>query len=107
MFKYVILRKNFDVKNTKKLLRWIFENFGSTRTTELIERLKNFGFHVATKYNASIGIESVHPLATPGATMLAHLVAASEARTDSGAGRQEDDAVGDRRKKHVQLLPVR
>ena len=59
MFSYAIFKKNFKAKNIKKFLRWIFANFGLTRTIELAERLKNFGIHVATKYNTSVGIEDV------------------------------------------------
>ena len=51
-------------------------------------------------------IESVDAPAAPGTTMLTQLVAASEARTNSRAGGEDDGAPGVRGNEHAQLLPV-
>ena len=51
-------------------------------------------------------IESVNAVTAPGTTMLTQLVAASEASTNSRAGREDNDAVEIRWNEHAQLLPV-
>ena len=49
----------FDKNRLKILIRWTFQNYGSERTIEISERLKNIGFHIATKAGFSIGIEDL------------------------------------------------
>jgi len=46
-----------DKKGLKRILSWFIDNYGATRTAELIENLKFLGFHYATKAGLSLGFD--------------------------------------------------
>ena len=48
-----------DKKGTKKIVSWFLENYGSTRTSQLIEELKTVGFHFATEAGLSLGFDDL------------------------------------------------
>lgn len=51
--------KTFDKGEIKKLINWFIRNYGSIRTTKLLDKLKNLGFHYTTKAGISLGIEDL------------------------------------------------
>ncbi len=58
---YSILFNNniIDKKKLKEIIAWAFSNFGSVKTTHLIEKFKNLGFKYATQSGFSISIEDL------------------------------------------------
>jgi len=48
-----------DKKGLKRILSWFIDNYGATRTAELIENLKFLGFHYATKAGLSLGFDDL------------------------------------------------
>jgi hypothetical protein len=48
-----------DKKGLKRILSWFIENYGATRTAELIENLKFLGFHYATLAGLSLGFDDL------------------------------------------------
>ena len=48
-----------DKKGLKRILSWFLENYGPTRTSELIEYFKLLGFHYATKAGLSLGFDDL------------------------------------------------
>ena len=53
-----------DKKGLKRILSWFLENYGPTRTSELIEYFKTLGFHYATKAGLSLGFDDLRIPAT-------------------------------------------
>jgi DNA-directed RNA polymerase subunit beta' len=48
-----------DKKGLKRILSWFIENYGATRTSQLIEYFKLLGFHYATRAGLSLGFEDL------------------------------------------------
>ena len=48
-----------DKKGLKRILSWFLENYGPTRTSELIEYFKFLGFHYATQAGLSLGFDDL------------------------------------------------
>ena len=55
----ILFDRAFDKPRLKELVRWTFQRYGSERSIELSERLKNLGFCIATKASLSLGIEDL------------------------------------------------
>nr|BDA97216.1 RNA polymerase beta'' subunit [Cryptomonas borealis] len=51
--------KIIDKKELKKLIAWAFSTYGSGRTSYMSDKLKELGFHYATKAGISISIEDL------------------------------------------------
>lgn len=63
------MQRNFynqviDKKGLKRILSWFIENYGPTRTSQLIEYFKLVGFHYATRAGLSLGFEDLKIPAT-------------------------------------------
>ncbi len=54
--------KTFGKKELKKLIKALYEKHGFTRTADLINKIKNFGYHYGTFAGVSVGIEDVDDL---------------------------------------------
>jgi DNA-directed RNA polymerase subunit beta' len=48
-----------DKKQLKKLISWSFENFGTARTSQMADRMKDVGFRYATRAGVSISVEDL------------------------------------------------
>ncbi|WP_008319320.1 DNA-directed RNA polymerase subunit beta' [Leptolyngbya sp. PCC 6406] len=48
-----------DKKQLKKLMSWSFENFGTARTAQMADEVKDLGFHYATRAGVSISVEDL------------------------------------------------
>lgn len=48
-----------DKGQLKKLIAWVFTNYGSARCAQLADQLKEIGFHYATKAGVSISVEDL------------------------------------------------
>ncbi|NER81995.1 MAG: DNA-directed RNA polymerase subunit beta', partial [Leptolyngbya sp. SIO1D8] len=48
-----------DKKQLKKLIAWSFENFGTARTAQMADEIKNLGFRYATRAGVSISVEDL------------------------------------------------
>ena len=48
-----------DKKELKKLMSWAFSNYGTGRASYMADRLKELGFHYATKAGISISVEDL------------------------------------------------
>lgn len=57
-----------DKKGLKRILSWFIENYGPTRTSQLIEELKYLGFHSATQAGLSLGFDDLR--IPPGKSLL-------------------------------------
>lgn len=53
------LNKNQNKNELKFLINWFTQNYGSIRTTKLVDKLKNIGFKYSTKAGISLGIEDL------------------------------------------------
>ncbi|MDD7411556.1 DNA-directed RNA polymerase subunit beta' [Fusobacterium gastrosuis] len=51
--------KTFGKKELKKLIKALYEKHGFTRTADLINKIKNFGYHYGTFAGVSVGIEDL------------------------------------------------
>nr|BDA97449.1 RNA polymerase beta'' subunit [Cryptomonas sp. NIES-345]BDA98410.1 RNA polymerase beta'' subunit [Cryptomonas sp. NIES-1327] len=51
--------KTVDKKELKKLMAWAFSNYGSGRASYMADKLKELGFHYATKAGISISVEDL------------------------------------------------
>jgi hypothetical protein len=59
IMKKLFYNQILDKKGTKKIVSWFLENYGSTRTSQLIEELKTVGFHFATEAGLSLGFDDL------------------------------------------------
>ena len=59
---YTIINQTQTKGELKKLVDWFIRNYGSIRTTKLLDRLKLLGFKNSTLSGISLGI---HDLITP------------------------------------------
>ena len=48
-----------DKKELKKLMAWAFSNYGTGRASYMADRLKELGFHYATKAGISLSVEDL------------------------------------------------
>lgn len=48
-----------DKKQLKKLISWSFENYGTARTAQMADEIKNLGFRYATRAGVSISVEDL------------------------------------------------
>jgi DNA-directed RNA polymerase subunit beta' len=48
-----------DKKQLKKLISWSFTNFGTARTAQMADRIKELGFRYATRAGVSISVEDL------------------------------------------------
>jgi len=55
----VFRNRVMDKKQLKKLISWSFENFGTARTAQMADLLKDLGFRYATKAGVSISVEDL------------------------------------------------
>ena len=53
------LNKSFTNKELSKLIFELFRNFGSQKTAESLDKMKETGFHYATVYGITIGIDDI------------------------------------------------
>jgi DNA-directed RNA polymerase subunit beta' len=51
--------KVIDKKELKKLMAWAFSNYGTGRASYMADRLKEVGFHYATKAGISLSVEDL------------------------------------------------
>jgi DNA-directed RNA polymerase subunit beta' len=51
--------KTIDKKELKKLMAWAFSNYGTGRASYLADKLKDLGFHYATKAGLSLSVEDL------------------------------------------------
>jgi DNA-directed RNA polymerase subunit beta' len=51
--------KIIDKKELKKLMAWAFSNYGTGRASYMADKLKELGFHYATKAGISISVEDL------------------------------------------------
>lgn len=58
--KKIICNKTFDKNEMKKLIEWFLINYGTIRTSQLLDKLKNIGFKYTTLAGISIGIEDLN-----------------------------------------------
>ena len=55
----VFRNRVIDKKQLKKLVAWSFENFGTARTAQMTDEIKNLGFRYATRAGVSISVEDL------------------------------------------------
>lgn len=55
----VFRNKVIDKKQLKKLVAWSFEKFGTARTAQMADEIKNLGFQYATRAGVSISVEDL------------------------------------------------
>ncbi len=48
-----------DKKQLRKLIAWSFENFGTARTAQMADQMKDLGFRYATRAGVSISVEDL------------------------------------------------
>ena len=48
-----------DKGQLRKLIAWAFTNYGTARTAQVADRLKDLGFKFATKAGVSISVEDL------------------------------------------------
>jgi DNA-directed RNA polymerase subunit beta' len=53
------INRRFDKKGLGKLISWAFTNYGTARTADLADNLKNLGFKFATRGAVSISVEDL------------------------------------------------
>lgn len=58
--KKIICNKTFDKNEIKKLIEWFLTNYGTIRTSKLLDKLKNIGFKYTTLAGISIGMEDLN-----------------------------------------------
>ena len=51
--------KVIDKKELKRLMAWAFSNYGTGRASYMADRLKELGFHYATKAGISLSVEDL------------------------------------------------
>ena len=51
--------KTFNKNEIKKLIEWFLNNYGTIRTSKLLDKLKNIGFNYTTIAGISIGLEDL------------------------------------------------
>ena len=51
--------KVIDKKELKKLMSWAFSNYGTGRSSYMADKLKDLGFHYATKGGISLSVEDL------------------------------------------------
>nr|YP_010700366.1 RNA polymerase subunit beta' [Flexiglena variabilis]WCH63514.1 RNA polymerase subunit beta' [Flexiglena variabilis] len=56
----LICNKKFDKNEIKKLIEWFLINYGTIRTSKLLDKLKILGFNESTKAGISLGIEDLN-----------------------------------------------
>ena len=55
----VFTNRVIDKKQLKKLISWSFEHFGTARTSQMADRMKDLGFRYATRAGVSISVEDL------------------------------------------------
>ncbi len=55
----VFRNRVIDKKQLKKLISWSFENFGTARTAQMADEMKDLGFRYATRAGVSISVEDL------------------------------------------------
>jgi len=51
--------RTIDKKQLKNLISWSFSNFGTARTAQMADLIKDLGFHYATRAGVSISVEDL------------------------------------------------
>ena len=51
--------RTVDKGEMKRLIKWVLLNYGTEKTTRLIDQLKTMGFHYATHAGISLGIDDL------------------------------------------------
>jgi len=51
--------RTVDKGEMKRLIKWVLLNYGTEKTTRLIDQLKTMGFHYATHAGLSLGIDDL------------------------------------------------
>ena len=62
--KKIICNKTFDKNEIRKLIDWFLTNYGTIRTSKLLDKLKSIGFKYTTLAGISIGMEDLSVPAT-------------------------------------------
>ena len=57
--KKIFRNQIIDKKQLKKLVSWAFTQYGTARTAQMADELKDMGFHYATKAGVSISVEDL------------------------------------------------
>ncbi len=57
--KIVFRNRTVDKGQLKKLISWAFINYGTARTSQIADKLKNLGFRYATKAGVSISVDDL------------------------------------------------
>ncbi|MFE1747240.1 DNA-directed RNA polymerase subunit beta' [Coleofasciculus sp. H7-2] len=57
--KHIFHNRMVDKGQLKKLVAWAFTHYGSARTSQMADRLKDLGFHYATKAGVSISVDDL------------------------------------------------
>ena len=57
--KQFFCNRAFDKGEVKRLIYWFLTNYETSKTLQMIDRLKTVGFHYATKAGISLGIEDL------------------------------------------------
>jgi DNA-directed RNA polymerase subunit beta' len=48
-----------DKKQLKKLISWVFSNYGTAATAKIADEIKDLGFHYATRAGVSISVDDL------------------------------------------------
>ncbi len=63
------LNRKIDKKGLAKLIAWSFTNYGTAKTAQMADSLKNLGFRYATRAGVSISVEDLEVPATKRAIL--------------------------------------
>nr|BBK20528.1 RNA polymerase b''-subunit [Cryptomonas sp. SAG 977-2f] len=85
------INKIIDKKELKKLMAWAFSRYGAGRASYMADRLKDLGFHYATKAGISISVEDLR--VPPTKRNLLHSTNEEINLTEQNYGRGEITAV--------------
>ena len=83
--------KIIDKKELRKLMAWAFSNYGTGRASYMADRLKELGFHYATKAGISLSVEDLR--VPPTKRELLHKTNEEIKLTEQRYGRGEITAV--------------
>ncbi len=53
------LNRKIDKKGLNRLISWAYANYGTAKTAQMADSLKNLGFHFATRAGVSISVEDL------------------------------------------------
>lgn len=59
IFQLIFFNRYFDKNRLKALILWNLTQYGEKKTLDLVEKLKDFGFHYATEAGLSLGVDDL------------------------------------------------